>query len=156
MLQALFSWNFCICLVSSCIVSIAFSVMFRVRARYFLWTGLGGGITYIVYFLINCTELSVFFAAFFSALFCALFAEVMARVLHTPAVVFLLPCAIPIVPGGDLYYTMIHLLSRNFGEAWSFLFKTLSVGVGIAGGIVVISILFHLFSSIRIRVGKKA
>ena len=49
---------------------------------------------------------------------------------------------IPTVPGGSLYYTMRYLILSDFDIALKKLIETLEVGLGIAGGIVTVSIIF--------------
>ena len=74
----------------------------------------------------------------------AIFAELCARVKQAPAVIFILPCAIPIVPGGSLYRAMYYLISKNTSLAMHYFGETLAVAGGIAGGIAMISLLVHL------------
>ncbi len=68
------------------------------------------------------------------------FAECCARARRAPALVFLVPGTIPIVPGSDLYYTMRYLLLGNFDVFANYLMRALLVGIGIGGGIVAVSV----------------
>ena len=84
----------------------------------------------------------VFPAAFVSTMFTALFAEIASRVRKAPTIVFLIPGVIPTVPGGALYRAMRALLLLDFAGASEALLTTLQIGLGIAGGILTVSIIF--------------
>ena len=150
-------WNseFLIQLITSLIGSAAFAVLFKIRPRHLPLVALGGGITYFVYFVINYFFSSVFAAAFIASSVSAIYAEVCARLKKAPAVVFVLPCAIPIVPGGSLYKTMFNFISQDTSAAIQYLLETLKVAIGIAGGLVAVSLIFHLVNAIISYVLKK-
>ena len=105
--------------------------------------------TYVFYYLTEALTGSLFLAGLLSSLAFSLYSEIMARVKRAPAVVFLLPCAIPIVPGGSLYYSMSALIARDTALALSFLTNAVMIGIGIAAGTVVVSVLFSAYRGIR-------
>lgn len=148
-MNGFFSFDFLIGFITACIATCGFSVIFHVRPKYLVWASIGGGLTYAIYFLIECLGWYGFAPAFFSAMFAAFYSEILARVLRTPATVFLFPCAITIVPGSCLYYSMTGFISQNYTAAFHKLIEMLSIGIGIAGGIVVISILFNIYNAAR-------
>ncbi|MBQ1260676.1 MAG: threonine/serine exporter family protein [Clostridia bacterium] len=129
-------------LITSFICSIAFAVVYRVAPRHLIYGGISGFITYFVYHTVIFFAHSVFAAAFVSTMFAAIFAEVAARKRRAPTIVFLVPGVIPTVPGGDLYRGMRGLLAGNTAESTFYFLNTIKIGLGIAGGIVAISILF--------------
>ena len=141
--------TFYIQLVTSLFGSAGFALMFKMRARYLPFAIVGGGLTYAAYYFGWVLASSVFAAGFLGAAVSALFSEICARIKRAPALIFLVPCAIPIVPGGSLYRTMLNLISQNYPEAWFYLLETLKVGIGIAGGIVTVSLCFSLTVGIR-------
>ena len=75
-----------------------------------------------------------------------LYAEVLARVVKAPATVFLIPSIIPLVPGGRLYYTMRAIVDGDADNAKSYAMETIVIALGIAVGIVVISLVFYHIS----------
>ena len=152
--------TFYIQLITSFLGSAGFALMFKIRMRYLPFSIIGGGLTYAVYYFGGVVTSSVFAAAFLGSAVSALFSEICARIKRAPAMIFLVPCAIPIVPGGSLYRAMLNLISQNFEDAWYYLIETLKVGIGIAGGIVTVSLLFSLSTGIRthmsvLRMGKR-
>ncbi len=124
--------------------TVGFSAMFAIRPRYFPIVGIGGGLVYLVYVFairFGCTTL---LAAFFCAAFGALLSELFARMLRAPAIVFLTPCIIAIVPGGGLYYTMSALIAENRTQLASKFSETLSISAGLAVGTLLVAILVSL------------
>ena len=136
-------------LISAVIGTVAFALLFKVRAKYLYLTAIGGGVGYSVYYLFaTVIGASSFIAALISVIFIAGFSEISARIVHAPAPVFLLPCLITIVPGGNLYYAMKGMISRDISAAGRYGFEALKIGLGIAGGIVVVSVIVNLVMGI--------
>lgn len=72
-----------------------------------------------------------------------LYAEIIARIVKAPATVFLIPAVIPLTPGGTLYYTMSAIVDGDMAKAQEQGGITLLVALGIAVGIVFISVIFY-------------
>lgn len=135
-----FNQSLYIQLVASLVGSVAFAVIFKTRLRHLPYVAIAGLMTYAIYYVVEFFLGEVFLAAFLSTLFTALFSEFCARWRRAPTAVFLFPGVIPTVPGGALYYTMRYLISGDTVLAFSYLISALKVGLGIAGGIMVVSI----------------
>ena len=133
-------------LVSSFVGALGFALIFRLRPRYLLPASLGGMLAYAVYLVADLCGLQLFVSNFLAAASAALFSELCARGLKAPSVVFSIPCLIPLVPGSLLYYTMSHLLGGRYDTSFSYLTKTLVVCLGLAGGLIVVSVLFSIIS----------
>ena len=54
---------------------------------------------------------------------------------------FLFPAIISLVPGGFLYYSMVGLVTGDSAEAWRNANATLLTALGIAMGILIVSVL---------------
>lgn len=137
-----FTQNLLVNLIASFFTSIGFAIMFNTNKRHLVYIGFAGLGTYAVYYTFLYFLSSVFWAAFISSVFVALYAEIVARVRRAPTIIFLLTGIVPTVPGGSLYYTMRNLILNDFDKALLKLIETLEVGLGIAGGIVSVSIIF--------------
>ena len=142
-------------LIASFVGTAGFALMFRLNAKLLPWVILGGGLTFFVYDAVETYMSSVFAAAFISSAVSALYAEFCARLNRAPAVVFILTCAIPIVPGGSLYRTMFHLISKESDVAISYFWQTISVALGIAGGLAAVSLMAHLIVEYGAQIKKK-
>lgn len=141
--------DFVVEMISAVIATVSFAILFRLRARYLVLAGIGGGITYFIYYVINAGFGALFAASFFASIFSALYSEVCARVKRAPATLFIFPCAISIVPGGSLYRTMISLISADYDAAWDYFGDTMSVAMGIAGGLIFVSLVFYTVTGVR-------
>ncbi len=131
-------------LITGGLCSMSFALIFRVAPRHLLPTSLAGVFVWLIYYTIDYFKLSIFLAAFASTACATIFAELYARTRRAPAIVILSPAVIPIVPGGDLYYTMKHALSGDFALAGEYVGKALAIGLGIAAGIVVVTIISRI------------
>ena len=83
-----------------------------------------------------------------ATLVCVVYSTVMARVLKTPSIVFITASIIPLVPGGALFYTMSNLILGNSATAKVYGLNTLQIALGIAGGIVVESLIVNIMTKI--------
>ena len=137
-----FTYEFITRLVTSLLGTLAFAILFRCRARHLPYASACGLFTYAIYYTAAYFGASLFFAAFLCTAFTTVFSETCARLRHAPALVFLVPGTIPIVPGSDLYYTMRYLLEGDYDLCTLHGQSALLVGLGIAGGIVAVSIVF--------------
>ena len=80
---------------------------------------------------------------------CGIYAEIMARVNRAPATIFLTTGAVPLIPGGSLYYTMLGLVSNDelmFAENGS---KAAIIALAIALGFVIVAIANNLHLRIQ-------
>lgn len=136
--------DFWIRLLTATVGTAAFSVIFRVRVKHLALAVLGGGLTFLIYFAVDCRTASAFAAAFTASGVSAVYSELCARWHRAPVPVFLLPCSIPIVPGGSLYQCMFYLISENSVLAKMYFWDTVTVAIGIAGGISAASLGFRL------------
>lgn len=129
-------------LAMAILTACSYALMFNTDKKHIVYIGICGLGTYAIYYLTAELLSSLFWAAFISSAFTALFSEITARVHKAPAVIFLLPGIVPTVPGGSLYYTMRNMVLGDLSGAFNKFSVTISVGLGIAGGIVCVSIIF--------------
>lgn len=149
MLGEIFNWQFLTVTLMSAVGSVGFSMLFRINRRYLPSVAIGGSLTYVTYYIIEVLTGSLFLAGLISSISFSLYSEIMARVKRAPAVIFLLPSAIPIVPGGSLYYSMSALIAKDSALALIHLTNAVMIGIGIAAGTVVVSVLFAAYRGAR-------
>lgn len=93
--------------------SIGFALVLKIKGKQILYAGIGGAVTWWIY-LITYEYLGNYFTCnLIASIFVAVYAEIMARVNRAPATIFLTAAAVPLIPGGRLYYTMYGLVSEN-------------------------------------------
>ncbi len=99
----------------------------------------------------------VFLIVLIPTLFAAILSEIMARKIKIPATIILVPAIIAVVPGSSLYYTMEAIVSPKMAimpaSEWGVicLLTLLSIAVGICTA----TVLFHLFSPVKLKFYKK-
>lgn len=94
--------------------SIGFALMLKIKGRQVLYAGIGGLITWGIYLLAFSQWGSNFESNLLASVFVAVYAEIMAAGLNkAPATIFLTAAAVPLIPGGKLYYTMYGLVSED-------------------------------------------
>lgn len=93
--------------------SLGFAIFLKMKGKQIFYAGLGGLVTWFIYLMSFDLCQSDFISNLVAALFVGLYAEVMARVNRAPSTIFLTAAAIPLIPGGKLYYTMYGLVSKD-------------------------------------------
>lgn len=121
--------------------SMAFGIVYNVKRKH-LWTvALGGGVGWFLYSIFFRISGSGFISYMAASMFATAYSELMARKRKAPAVVFLLPCLIPLVPGGGLYYSMSFTVLKDFAQSNAYMVSTAEAAFGIAAGIIVVSVI---------------
>ena len=93
--------------------SIGFAIFLKMKGKQIFYAGLGGLVTWFIYLMVFDLCQSDFISNLIAAVFVGIFAEIMARVNRAPSTIFLTAAAIPLIPGGKLYYTMYGLVSKD-------------------------------------------
>ena len=123
--------------------SLAFGIGYKVKRNRLPAVAAGGGIGWMIYRLLFLAMENIFLSNMGATLFATVYSEMLARKKKAPVVVFLLPCLIPLVPGGGLYYAMSWMVRRDVQQAMSYLGKACEAALGIAAGILLVSVIIH-------------
>ena len=134
-----------IMLATAALGTLGFSILFYVHPRRLLVATLGGILTCGVYLLCGHLIGGELLPNLLGALVGAGFSEIMGRLTKAPVPVYMVPCVIPLVPGGALYETMFNFVAGNYDVAATAGMRTLEIALGIAGGIVIASVLGIIF-----------
>lgn len=144
-------------LVMSALCACGFSILFYFKPKRLPLAALNGVITCAAYLGVQFLLGGEFIPNMAGAFAGAIFAEIMARVTKVPVPVYLIPSMIILVPGGLLYRTMNYFISGAYGDAGSCALTTLTVAVGIAGGIMAASVFGMIHTRLaRVRSPMKA
>jgi len=138
----------CIYAFFSCV---GFSIIFNVRGKMIIYAAIGGALGCLVFELVALffnAELTQYFMA---ACTIALFCEITARIKKVPVTICLIPGLIPYVPGGGIYYTMMHFINGDTHEFLTSFVRTVSIAGSLSFGTIVMSSLFTLIY----RLGRK-
>ena len=132
-----------------------FAVLFSIKPKHVPFAALGGAIATLVYVLLDIAEANLFVSNFVATLVCVIYSNILARLLKTPSMVFITASIIPLVPGGLLFYAMSNLILGDSLAAKTYGLNALQVALGIAGGIVIESLVVTIMIKI-IRTKKKS
>ncbi len=133
----------CLCIVIS---SAAFSVEFNIRGKKLAFATLGGLLAQAVYLLSTGIYINDIPQYFLAAVAISIYSEILARANKVPATVYLAISIIPLVPGGEIYRTMVAFIN---GQADVFLQKimyTFGIAGAIALGVFAITSLFRIMT----------
>ena len=128
-------------IIAALVGSVGFAIFFKMKGRQIALAGIGGAVTWMVYLFVQSFVTGYFVPYFAAAVFVAVYAEIMARINRAPATIFLTAAAVPLIPGGSLYYTMAGLgnkdevLFTQSGDA------ALVIALAIAMGFVVVAVI---------------
>lgn len=139
-------------LITAAFSTLGFSILFYIHPRRLPLATLGGLLTCAVYLAAGRWIGGELLPNMLGALVGAGFSEIMARLTKVPVPIYMVPCVIPLVPGSGLYAAMFNFVSGNYTAAAEAAMRTLQIALGIAGGIIVASVLglfFHPKRRIR-------
>lgn len=131
-----------------------FAVLLNAPRRALLPAAVLGAVGYLVYTL--CLAFSARAGFFLGTLAIAVGAEVLARVLKHPALLFMIPAVIPLVPGMGLYNTMLALVQSRIGDAVAEGSETMLALALMAAALALTTFAFRLLAKQKSRAkGKK-
>ena len=148
--------EFIIQLLMAAVSTVGFGILFRLRVRYLPIVFVVGGGCYAIYYLFaTVLRLDVFVAALMATIFVTAISEVLARAKRSPSVIFILTSLIPIVPGSNLFYMMRGLILKDMQMALSHGSAALKISLGVAGGIIAISVVGSTANAIAEKIKRK-
>ncbi|QHQ59767.1 threonine/serine exporter family protein [Anaerocolumna sedimenticola] len=103
-------------LISAFIGTVAFSILFNVRKKYFLYCGITGTCGWLVYLLTYHITSGKMIANFLAAIMVMFLSRTFAVSKQCPLTVFLIPGIFPLVPGAGIYYTAYEITQRQFDK----------------------------------------
>lgn len=137
--------NYIIQIISAIITTIGFGIMFNIRNRNLVHTGIAGGISWAIYLLGKDYNLSDGINYFLATLCLSLYSEIMARRLKTPVTTIIIAALIPLAPGGGIYYMMYNLLNKNYFMAIEKGISTFIIAGAMAIGIFTATNIMKIF-----------
>lgn len=135
------------------IASTGFSVFLCSPKKTLIASGFCGAIGWTSYYYLSSLLVNNISSNFIATLLVALISEILARKLKQPAIIFIIPGIIPLVPGLGMYNTMLYLVQSNFDEAISKGADVLFVGGAIALGVLIIT---SLSKTLNLIIGKNS
>ncbi len=116
-----------------------FSVLFNIPKHAIIKSSVVGAAGWITFLYCNHQSHSLVLSSFIGTCTVALLSEIFARVFKEAVTVFIIPGIIPIVPGSQMYYTMLALIEKNMDKFASSGRETIFIAGSIAVAILMIS-----------------
>lgn len=128
--------TFLVQLVTAFLGALGFAILFQVNRNHLLPAAAGGFLVWLVYLLCGSFTGSDVLKCFLASIVVTFYSEFMARWKKTPAVIFLAPGTIPLMPGGFLYQTMEFAFNGEWENAFFEGLYTILLAAAISGGIL--------------------
>ena len=103
-------------------------------------TGLAGRLSWVLYYIVLNITNDKIIGTFLGAFLVGILGEFLAIKMKKPATVFITPGIVSLVPGAGMYYTMLHLVQKDYTQAAITGSETLFIAAAIAMGIIVSTI----------------
>lgn len=133
-------------LITAMIGTLGFCLLFKIKRDKIIYGVIGGTISTVIYLICIQAGMDLFIQNFIPTVVATIYTEIIARVVKAPTTVFLFPAIIPLTPGGSLYYTMRAIVDGNMAEAKTVGKQTMVISLGIALGVLLVSLVFSRFS----------
>lgn len=121
------------------LATIGFSIFLCAPKKTLFACGFTGALGWSVYYFLATASFSNITSNFIATLLVALIGEILARKLKQPAIIFIIPGIIPLVPGLGMYNTMLYLVQGDFSAAIVKGADVLFVGGAISLGVLVVT-----------------
>ncbi len=135
--------------------ALGYAGCFHTRGKKLLFAALGGFLALAIFVALKFWVTDEPIRCFLVAVLMTGYSEGMARCLKTPTTTFLMTSLIPLIPGGTLYYTMAAIFEGDREHFWENGKLTLEVAAALALGIVLMSAVTRMFSTVLIERQKK-
>lgn len=139
----------------SFLATVGFSIFFNSPIKSLIPAGAIGGIGWTVYMILFDLSGNAILANFFAAALISLLSEILARKMKYPAIIFVIPGMLPLIPGLSLYNTMLSLVEGNYTNAMSIGTNALFVSASIAMGVLLITSLVKTYYIILSKIQNK-
>lgn len=128
-------------LIAAFFGSIGFAIILKIKGKQIFYAGIGGLVTWWIYLLTYEHLADYFVCNLIASVFVAFYAEIMARVNRAPATIFLTAAAVPLIPGGKLYYTMYGLVSNDEAMFVENGTAAITIALAISLGFVIVTLI---------------
>lgn len=127
-----------------------FARIFNVKRREAVFSAFAGGLVWGVFLAARYACRSELLSLFSAALFAGLMSEVLAKALKKPVTLFVVPSMIPLVPGANLYQTMVEAVSGQYDKAFQTGMQAMLIAGAIATGLAFSASLSRTYGRVRL------
>lgn len=127
-------------------ITISFAILFNVRGKFIIYSGIGGAISWFLYLVLKNNGYSYPICFLVATTITALYSEITAKRVGTTVPTLLIAALIPLAPGGGVYYTMLYLIQNKYQESLLKGIETSITAGSMALGIILVSTCFRVFN----------
>ena len=126
-----------------------FCITFNLRKKHILVTTMGGFICWSVFLIMQYIGANPFASALVSSIIVGIYGVVFAKILKIHTTILFIPACLPLIPGGNLYYSARALISSDWDKFSSNIVLLILYAVGIALGLAVVVEVKKIYCRIR-------
>ena len=135
--------------------TMGFALFFNCPKRVFITSCTLSGIVWVIYKYLVLRTNNVITAGFTASFILGVVSEFFARKYKTPAIIFILPGLVPMIPGAGTYYSMYYLIYKEYTTFQNVASETFYILIALALGIVVATGVSRVFITIMNKIKKK-
>lgn len=128
--------------------TIGFCILFHVPKKHIISASFVGACGWLAYSYLAETGAGSIVACFVGSCVVAFFSELFARIFKDAATIFIIPGILPLVPGANMYYTMLAILEGNSQKTAAIGTETLLMAGAIAVALLAVASVYKLVSQI--------
>lgn len=129
--------------------TMGFAILFNIRGKRFLFAGLGGLLSWLLFVLLSRVITNEPVCYFLVAISISAYAELMARLLKTPTTTYITTSLVPLIPGGSLYYTMAYAFESDMEHFLEKGIYTLELASALALGIIIAATATRILTKLK-------
>lgn len=138
------------------VACLAFAAIHRNNPKRIIFCGISAVASWITCAIVSyITHDDIFISCMIAAAAGTIISEIFARTLKAPATIFLVTAILPLVPGGSLFYATFYAMTKDQLNARSYGISTALSALGIAVGLILVSVAFNLWHEIVQRISLK-
>ncbi len=135
-------WSFLFAFCST----VGFCILFHVPKKHILSASFVGGCGWLAYTYFVISGSSNILACFVGSCVVALLSDLFSRAFKDAATIFIIPGILPLVPGANMYYTMLAILDGDIQKTASVGTETILMAGAIAVALLVVASVIKLLA----------
>ena len=129
-------------IITCTIGCVGFALMFGARKKALIYSAIGSALTEAVYIIVADVLGAGFFSATLAgAVFVAFYANMVNMFTNIPSAIFQITCIFPLLPGSNLYFTVLGAVTKEHELFTSQGRKMILIAVGIALGYIIVDVM---------------
>lgn len=142
-------YNIPLSVLFSIIVAGSIAILNNIERKKAFVASLGGGLSWLIYELALLATSNNSISLFLGSMVMGLYSEILARRLKSPATIFYIPGFVPLVPGANVYYSVLAAVQGQTDEALSQFLNTIVYSAAITLGLIIASAIVAVYLNIR-------